>query len=349
MADTMHAAVIREHGSFDKVRVEEIAKPKLEKADDVLVRVRACALNRLDLFFRKGASGPGLRPIHLPRITGVDIAGEIAEVGTAVTDWQVGDRVVIYPSLSCGHCRACERGEHSMCPEYRIFGEDTDGGLAEYCRIGSAQLEPLPDPISFTDAAAVPVAYTTAWRGLKVAGIKPTDRVLVLGAGGGVGSAAVQLARRLGAYVFAVTSSEEKAAHLRAVGADRVIDRRHEDFAMVIERETKGRGVDIVVNPVGGDTWRPALRSLAMGGRMTVCGATIGDTPEISIREIYQSHRQILGAPMGSREDFRTVLDLLTRGEIKPAVGAVLPLEKISEAHRRLETGEVFGKVVMSV
>ena len=135
MADTMQAAVIREHGDFDKVRVEEVAKPGLEHPDDVIVRVRACALNRLDLFFRKGASGPGLRPIHLPRITGVDIAGEVAEVGSAVTDWQVGDRVVVYPSLSCGHCRACEQGEHSMCPEYRIFGEDTNGGLAEYCRI----------------------------------------------------------------------------------------------------------------------------------------------------------------------------------------------------------------------
>ena len=349
MAETMQAAVIREHGGFDKVRVEEVAKPELENPDDVVIRVRACALNRLDLFFRKGASGPGLRPIHLPRITGVDIAGEVAEVGSAVTNWQIGDRVVIYPSLSCGHCRACERGEYSMCPEYRIFGEDTDGGLAEYCRIGAAQLEPLPDSISFTEAAALPVAYTTAWRGLKIARLRPTDRVLVLGAGGGVGSAAVQLAKRLGAYVFAVTSSKDKAVQLQTIGADRVIDRTHENFEAVTETETKGSGVDIVVNPVGGDTWRPAIRSLAMGGRMTICGATIGDTPEISIREIYQSHRQILGAPMGSREDFRTVLDLLDRSEIKPAVGAVLPLEKISEAHRRLETGEVFGKLVISI
>ena len=346
---TMRAAIIREHGSFDQVKVEDVPKPELENPNDAIVRVKACALNRLDLFFRRGVSGPGLRPIHLPRITGVDIAGEVAELGSDVTNWRVGDHVVIYPSLSCGHCAACERGEHSMCKHYSIFGEDTDGGLAEYCCINSKQLEPLPHPASFIEAAAVPVAYTTAWRGLKVANLQPTDRVLVLGAGGGVGSAAVQLAKRIGAYVFAVTSSEAKGTQLEALGADRVIDRTHEDFEEVIKTETAGRGVDIIINPVGGDTWRPAIRSLAMGGRMTLCGATIGDAPDISIREIYQSHRQILGAPMGSRQDFREVLDLLAREQIKPALGAVLPLEQISEAHRRLEQGEVFGKLVIEM
>ena len=346
---TMCAAVIREHGGFDKVRVEEVLKPELEASDDVIIRVKACALNRLDLFFRKGVSGPGLRPIHLPRVTGVDVAGEIAELGTDAKDWQVGDRVVLYTSLSCGHCAACERGEHSMCRDYSIFGEDTDGGLAEYCRISAAQLERLPGHVSFTEAAAIPVAYTTAWRGLKVAGIRPTDRVLVLGAGGGVGTAAVQLAKRLGAYVFAETSSDAKAEQLRALGADFIINRTQEVFEDIIETETQGRGVNIVVNPVGGDTFQAAVRSLAMGGRMTLCGAGAGDSPAISIREIYQSHRQILGAPMGSREDIRAVLDLLARGEIKPAIGAVLPLAEISEAHRMLEQGEVFGKLVISI
>lgn len=344
---TMRAALIREHGSFDKVRVETIERPKLEAPDDVIIRVRACALNRLDLFVRKGISGPGLRPIHLPRITGVDIAGEIAAVGSAVKDWHVADRVVIYSSLSCGKCSACQQGEDSMCPHYKIFGEDTDGGLAEYCRVAARQLEPLPKDVSFIEAAAMPAAYTTAWRGFKVAKLSPTDRVLVLGAGGGVGSAAVLLARRVGAYIFAVTSGAEKVKQLYAIGANHVIDREHEEFETVVKIMTQGHGVDIIVNPVGGATWRSAIRSLAMGGRMTICGATIGDTPEISIREIYQSHRQVLGAPMGSRQDFREVLDLLARAEIKPAIGAVMPLEQISEAHRRLEQGEVFGKLVI--
>ena len=346
---TMRAAVIGEHGGYDKVQVETLAKPELEPPDDVIIRVRACALNRLDLFVRKGVSGPGLRPIHLPRITGVDVAGEVAEVGVGVTNWHVNDRVVVYPSLSCGHCPACAKGEDSMCAEYRIFGEDTDGGLAEYCRIGAGQLEPLPSHVSFLEAAALPVAYTTAWRGLKMARLTATDRVLVLGAGGGVGSAAVQLAKRVGAYVFALTSGAEKVRRLQNLGADRVIDRDHEDFETLIRTETNLRGVDIVMNPVGGKTLRPAVRSLAMGGRMAHCGATIGDSPDISLRELYQSHRQLIGAPMGSRQDFKDVLDLLTRGEIKPAIGAVLPLEHISEAHRLLEGGEVFGKLVIEL
>ena len=344
----MRAAVIREHGGPEKVQIEHVLKPEIEGPDDVIVRVRACALNRLDLFVRRGVRGPGLRPIHLPRITGVDVTGEVAEVGSEVRDWRAGDRVVVYSSLSCGTCEECERGEDSMCRHYKIFGEDTDGGLAEFCRIHAGGLEPLPDHLSFTQGAALPVAYTTAWRGLKVAGLQPTDRVLVLGASGGVGSAAVQLARRVGAYVFAVTSSQEKAEQLRSLGAY-PIDRTQENFENAVQTQTGGRGVDIIINPVGGDTWRRAVRSLAVGGRMSICGATAGDSPDMSIREIYQSHRQILGAPMGSRQDFRTVLDLLARGEIKPVVGAVMPLEEIAEAHRRLEGGEVFGKLVIEI
>ena len=345
---TMRAAVIREHGGPDKVQVERVPEPEIERPDDVIVRVRACALNRLDLFVRRGVTGPGLRPIHLPRITGVDVAGEVAEVGSEAQNWRVGDGVVLYSSLSCGTCEACERGENSMCRHYRIFGEDTDGGLAEFCRISAGNLEPLPAHVSFVEGAAFPVAYTTAWRGLKVAGLQPTDRVLVLGASGGVGSAAVGLARRVGAYVFAVTSSQEKAEQLRSLGAY-PIDRTQEDFEEVVRTQTRGRGVDIIINPVGGDTWRRAVRSLAMGGRMAICGATAGDAPEMSIREIYQSHRQIVGAPMGSRQDFRAVLDLLARGEITPVIGAVMPLERIAEAHRKLEGGEVFGKLVITM
>jgi NADPH2:quinone reductase len=345
----MRAAVVRKHGGPEQVRVERVPRPELGAADEVIVRVAACALNRLDLFARRGLSGPGIRGIELPAITGVDVAGVIAEVGAEAGPWRPDDRVVLYPSLSCGRCEACTAGEESMCREYRIFGEDTDGGLAEYCRIPARNLEALPEGVSFVEAAALPAAYTTAWRMLAVAGLRPQDRVLVLGAGGGVGSAAVILSRRLGAYVFAVSRGPEKLARLREIGASRPIDRDEEAVEAVVAAETGGRGVDIVVNPVGGSSWRPAIRSLAMGGRMAICGATIGDAPEISIREIYQSHRQILGAPIGNRRDFRAVLDLLFRGEIRPAIHASLPLERIADAHRLLEEGGAFGKVVMTV
>lgn len=345
----MRAAVVREHGGFDKVRIEELPRPVPVRDGDTVVRVRACALNRMDLFTRQGLTGPGIRAVQLPHVSGGDVAGEVVEVGPGVSSWRAGDRVVVYPGLACGWCEWCAQGEETMCSSYRILGEDVHGGLAEYCRVDARNLEPLPDHVAFETAAAVPAAYTTAWRMVVTVGrLLPHERVLVLGAGGGVGSAAVQLARRIGAYVFAVTSAPERARRLREIGADRPIDRSVEDFESVVSTETNGRGVDLVVNPVGGATWPPAIRSLAMGGRMLICGATIGDNPDFSIREIYQSHRQILGAPIGNRRDFRAVLDLVARGEIDPVVDRVLPLEETAEAHRALEQGEIFGKVVIA-
>lgn len=349
MSGSMRAAVIREHGGPEAVRLEQVPRPGVEAPGYVVVRVRAVALNRLDVFVRRGLTGPGVRPVHLPRITGSDVAGEVVEVGPAVRDWRPGDRVVLYPGLACGTCAACRRGEETMCRSYRIFGEDVDGGLAEYCRIPAANLERLPDHVSYEEAAALPVAYTTAWRLVVTAGrLQPHERVLVLGAGGGVGSAAVQIARRLGACVLAVTRGAGRARALAELGVQRVIDREREDFEAVVRDETGGDGVDLVVNPVGGAAWRAAIRCLTPGGRMTVCGATAGDFPEFSIRELYQSHRQILGAPMGSRRDFRAVLDLAFRGELRPLIHAVLPLERVAEAHRLLETGEVVGKVLLA-
>ncbi|CAA9455753.1 MAG: Alcohol dehydrogenase [uncultured Rubrobacteraceae bacterium] len=344
----MRAAVIREHGGYDKVRVESVPRPSVEAPDDVVVRVRACALNRLDLFARQGVSGPGVRAVRLPHISGVDVAGEIAEVGPEVKEWRSGDRVVLYPGLSCGRCEPCARGEDTMCREYRIFGEDTHGGLAEYCRIRAKNLESLPDHVPFEQGAALPTAYTTAWRmAITVGELRPQERVLVLGASGGVGAAAVQIARRVGAYVFGVASGEDRVQQLRGIGANRPIDRSSEDFESVVAEETDGLGVDMVINPVGGATWRPAVRSLVVGGRMLICGATIGDNPEMSIREIYQSHRQVLGAPLGNRRDFRAVLDLLSRGELQPVFRDTMPLEEISEAHRLIDEGVAFGKVVL--
>jgi NADPH:quinone reductase-like Zn-dependent oxidoreductase len=344
----MRAAVVREHGGVERVRVEDVPRPSIECQDDVIVRVRACSLNRLDIFVRKGLTGPGVRSIRLPHISGVDVAGEITEVGPEARAWSVGDRVVIYSALTCGRCEGCEAGEQTMCRSYRIFGEDTDGGLAEYCRIPRGNLELLPDHVSFEAAAALPAAYTTAWRMVVSTGrLRPDESILVLGAGGGVGCAAVQLGHILGARVFAVTRGSGRGRSVLAAGADRFIDRETEDFESVVRDETDGRGVDMVVNPVGGDTWRPAVRSLTFGGRMLICGATAGDAPEISIREIYQWHRQILGAPMGNRRDFRAVLDLLCRGRLEPFISAVLPLHEIREAHRLLEQGEIVGKVVV--
>ena len=184
-APTMRATVIREHGGYDKVRVERFPKPSVREPGDVVVRVRACALNRLDVFARQGLSGSGVRAVRLPHISGVDVAGEVAEAGPGVWGWRPGDRVVLYSGLTCGHCEFCARGEETMCSAYRIFGEDTHGGLAEYCRIPASNLEPLPDHIPFELAAAAPTACTTAWRmAVTVGNLRPHERVLVLGDGG---------------------------------------------------------------------------------------------------------------------------------------------------------------------
>lgn len=344
----MRAAVIREHGGIEKVRSEHFPTPSITAPDDVIVGVRACALNRLDLFARQGLKAPGIRSVELPHISGVDVAGEVVDVAPGVADWEAGDRVIVYPGIGCGRCELCGRGEDSMCEDYRIFGEDTHGGLAEYCRVPASNLEPLPEDVPFEKAAALPAAFTTAWRMVVTTGrLAPQERVLVLGGGGGVGSAAIVLARRIGAYVFAVSKGTARIERLKQIGADRPIDRDTEDFESVVSDETAGRGVDMVVNPVGGPTWRPAIRSLAAGGRMMICGATTGDNPDISLREIYQSHRQVLGAPLGSRSDFRAVLDLLVRDEIEPVIHAVYPLDDIQEAHRVLEQGRAFGKVMV--
>jgi NADPH:quinone reductase-like Zn-dependent oxidoreductase len=236
-----------------------------------------------------------------------------------------------------------------MCLEYRILGEHTQGGFAEYCRIPAVNLERLPDHIGYTEAAALPVAYTTAWRSVYTVGrLQPHERVLVLGASGGVGCAAVQIARRLGSFVFAVTAGGEKMQKLRALGASFPIDRCRSNFREIVLAETDGRGVDLVVNPVGGETWQDAVRSLSRGGRMVLCGATIGDSINISMREIYNSHRRILPGPLGNRRDFRSVLDLVSRGELKPVVHSILPLEEISEGHRLIEEAHVVGKIVIA-
>lgn len=346
---TMQAAVVREHGGFDRVCVEELPRPAAERPDEVVLRVRACALNRMDVFIRRGLTGPGIRAAELPHVGGGDVAGEVVETGPDAGPWRTGDRVVVYPGLSCGQCERCAQGEETMCASYRVLGEDVHGGLAEYCRVGAQNLEPLPAGVSFETAAALPAAYTTAWRMVVTVGrLLPQERVLVLGAGGGVGSASVQLARRLGAYVFAVSAGPERCRRLAEIGANRPIDRLSEEFEAVVAAETAGRGVDLVVNPVGGATWAPAVRSLAMRGRMLICGATTGDNPDFSIREIYQSHRQVLGAPLGNRSDFRAVLDLVARGELEPLVDRVLTLEQAAEAHRLLEEGAIFGKVVIA-
>lgn len=367
----MRAVVTREHGGLDRLRIEEIPRPA-PGPGEALVRVRAAALNRMDLWMRSGPpEGPGLRGVDLPLIPGGDVAGVVEELGPVAGPTtgspdptreadpdpsgriEAGTPVVVYPGLFCGSCRQCRRGEQSLCRDYGVLGEGRAGGFADYLAVPVRNLEPLPDGPGFEAAAAIPVAFTTAWRMLITAGrLREGETVLVLGVGGGVASAALQIALAAGARVLVTSRSAwkvERAVELGARAGLEVGPDGESAFDRWVSEETDGEGADVVVDHLGAATWRRSIRSLAPGGRLVVCGATTGDVPDISIRELYQSHRRILGAPLGNREEFRRVVGLVAGGRVEPLVHAALPLEEIAEAHRMLEAGEQLGKIVLRV
>ncbi|KPN31082.1 acryloyl-coenzyme A reductase [Halolamina pelagica] len=340
----MRTAHITQYGTPEEaLSVTTVDDPE-PGPNEVRVAVEAVALNHLDVFARTGHPGD---EGDFPKRTGCDIAGVVDAVGDDADDTWVGEEVVVYPGVSCGECEFCMAGEHTMCPEYEIIGEDRPGGLAEYVVVPEWTLEPKPASLDFVGAAAVPVTFTTAWRMIVTAGeLRPAESALILGASGGVGNAALKIADRLGATTYATTSTAAKAD---VVGeyADEVIDYTEVPFDEAVMDLTDGRGVDLVAEHVGQATWQQSIDSLAMGGRMVVCGATSGPDPDIDIRSVYQHHRQIRGAPMGNRQDFRDVLSLVADGELDPRIDRVLSLDKIAEGHAAIEDRDVIGKVVI--
>lgn len=342
----MKAAHVTRHGSpEDAIEIVDVSTPE-PGPDEVRLRVEACALNHLDVFSRIGNPEDDR---EFPKRTGADVAGVVDAVGSDVAGWEAGDRVNVYPGRTCGACEYCLNGEHTMCHEYEILGEHFPGGLAEYLVVPAWMLEPLPEGMDFVEGAAWPVTFTTAWRMIVTAGeLRPAESALILGASGGVGNAALQIADRLGATLYATTSTDEKADRIAEwVDRDRIVDYTEEPFDERIRELTSGRGVDLVADHVGQETWQRSIDSLAMGGRMVICGATSGADPDIDIRSVYQRHRRLIGAPMGNRQDFRDVGSLIADGELEPRVDRVLPLEGVAEGHRAIEGREVFGKVVI--
>lgn len=339
----MRAAIFHEHGGPEVVRLEEIPRP-VPGPGEVLLEVRAAALNHLDLWVRRGL------PIEttMPHVGGTDVAGVVAERGPGVEGVEPGERVVVNPSLSCGRCRACAAGEVSLCPDYRILGEHTNGGFAEYVAVPASGVHRIPDHLSFEEAAALPISYQTAWRALVTrARLRPGEDVLVLGASGGTAVAAVQVAKLCGARVFAVTHGAEKVERVRALGADVVYDRAEVDFSREVWRDTGRRGVDVVVENVGEATWAGSLRALAKGGRLVTYGATTGHRGEIDLRVLFWRQLEVIGSTMASRAEFEQMLRAAFGGRLRPVVDRVLPLERAAEAHALLEAGEQFGKVVL--
>jgi NADPH:quinone reductase-like Zn-dependent oxidoreductase len=333
----MKALVLRQHGGLENLEV--VTDHPLPKATDghVVIRVKASSFNYHDVFTVRGM--PGIK-VPLPVVIGLDMAGEIAEVGPGVTGWKAGDRVLVNP----------------LNKTKGLMGEMLDGGMAEYCLIAADQLIAMPAGVSFEDAASLPVAYGTAHRMLITHNtVKQGDRVVILGASGGVGTGCVILAKHLGAEVIACTSSPEKMQKLQELGADEVINVKDTDFSKwAVEKYGKPQrrnydgGVDVVINFTGGDTWHPSLRCLKRGGKLLVCGATAGYDPKEDLRYIWSFELQVIGSNSFYDENLQALMQLIAEGKMKPVVDKVLPLQQAREGLRLIQDREVIGKVVVA-
>ena len=333
----MKALVLKQHGGLENLEV--VTDHPMPQADEghVVIRVRASSFNYHDVFTVKGM--PGIK-VPLPVVIGLDMAGEITEIGAGVDGWSVGDRVLVNP---------LNKAEGLM-------GEMLDGGMAEYCRVSADQLILMPPDVTFEEAASLPVAYGTAHRMLVTHNtVKAGDKVLVLGASGGVGTGCVMLAKHLGAEVIACAGSADKMERLKALGADEVVNYRDEDFSKWAiakygkpQRRTHEGGVDVVVNFTGGDTWKPTLKCVKRGGKILVCGATAGYDPTEDLRYIWSFELQVIGSNSFYEDNLKALMDLIQEKKLKVVIDKVLPLEEAAEGLKMIEDRTVMGKVVVT-
>lgn len=342
----MKAVLFRRHGGPDVLEYTDVPDPS-PGPGQILVRVKACALNHLDIWIRQGI--PAYK-ITLPHISGCDVAGIVERVGSGVTAPRPGDRVVLAPNLSCGECEWCRAGNDSLCVSFGIRGAATDGGYAELTLAKALEALPLPADLSFEEAAAFPLVFLTAWHMLiGRAKIRPGETVLVHAGGSGVGHAAVQIAKHFQARVFTTVGSDAKAAKANALGAEAVINYQQEPFEERVRSLTDGRGVDVVVEHIGPQVWEASVKALAKGGRLVTCGATSGASAPLDLRYVYSRQLSILGAMMGTRAELDAVADLIRRRVIRPIVDTVFPLPEARAAQERMLGRSVFGKLVLAV
>jgi NADPH:quinone reductase-like Zn-dependent oxidoreductase len=340
----MKAVRIHQHGGAEVLVYEDAPEPRL-RPDQVLVRVRACALNHLDLFVRAGIPGMSF---SMPHVLGSDIAGEVVATGDLCDRVKPGWRVVLSPGLSCRQCQQCLSGADNFCRRHTVFGYAVDGGNTELLAAPEYTAIQIPDDLGFDEAAAAPVVFLTAWHMLMTrARLQPGEDVLVLAASSGVGTAAIQIAKMLQCRVVATAGGEAKLAKARELGADYVIDHYRQDISAEVKRITGKRGVDVVVEHVGVATFPKSLESLAPGGRLTTCGATTGYNAEIDLRYLFSKQWSLLGSFAGSIGELHQVLKFVFRKQLKPVIDRVYPLAEIRAAHERLENKEQFGKVIV--
>jgi NADPH:quinone reductase-like Zn-dependent oxidoreductase len=343
----LKAVRIHEHGGVDKLRYEEAENPRISSPNEVIVKLRAASVNHIDIWVRLGATGIA---IPMPHILGGDGAGVIFDVGGEVNNVKPGDAVCLYLFSGCGQCEFCLSHRDFMCVYVRALGERLDGTYAEYVKLPAENCFPIPAGMSFAEAAAFPLVFVTVWRMLITnAQLKPGETILIIGIGGGVAGAALQVAKKIGANVIVTSRSDEKLELAKKYGAAHTINHREKDFAQEVRALTENRGVDVVLDCVAGEVWQKSLAALARGGRLVTCGATAGGSPETDLTPIFTKHLQIFGSTLGSRDEFRQLLSFMAVAEIKPIIDQVFPLSEAAAAQRRMEEAKQFGKIVLQI
>ncbi len=342
----MKAVRFHEHGGTDRLRYEDVPDP-VPGTGEIVVRVKACALNYLDIWERKGL--PGVT-IPLPHISGSDVAGIVESVGPGVTYVKTGDKTLVNPGVSCMHCEQCYLGHDNHCRSYSALGYFTDGGYAELVKVPAVNVLPYPEDLSFVEASAIPLVFTTAWHMLVTrCGLRTGEDVLILGAGSGVGSAAIQIAKLFHARVITTVGSEAKLEKARALGADHVLIHSKQKVREEVRKITEKRGVDIVFEHVGAATWDDSVNCLARHGRLVTCGATTGYDVRLDLRHLFAKELTVMGSYMGSKHELLHVLKLVRAGHLRPVVSGVLPLAEAAHAQDTVEHRDHFGKIVLEV
>ncbi len=344
----MKAAYILNHGNIENIQIGEVDDLRINP-NDVLIKTEFAALNHLDLFVIKG--WPGLN-LKMPHVLGADGSGIVKEIGSEVSTLRIGDKVIINPGISCGKCEMCLSGKQVLCKEFSIKGEHEWGTFSEFFKMSEINVLKIPNSFSLDKAAAAPLTFLTAFRMLTtLANTKPGDFVFIHGAGGGVSSAAVQIAKFYGAKVIATTSTPEKIEKTKKLGADYVINYKEiKDFTQYVYKEiTNRRGIDIVIDNVGNATFNKSIRLLRPGGRIITCGATSGSQIELNLANIFWKHLEIKGTTMSNQGEFRRVMKLVFEGKLSPIIDKIYPLDKVKEAESYLNEGKQFGKILLKI
>ena len=340
----MKAVIFEQHGGPEVLQLADVTAPSIQP-NEVLIEVKACALNHLDVWARGGL--PGIK-IPLPHILGNDIAGIVREAGSLVNWVNVGDEVLVQPGVSCGHCAECLSGRDNFCRDYDILGYRRDGGYAQFVAVPGVNIIPKPPKLSWEEAAALPLVTVTAWHMLVTrAAVQPGEDVLIHAAGSGVGSIGIQVAKLRGARVIATAGSDDKLAKAKALGADEVINYRNEDWPKQVRQLTERRGVDVVFEHTGAETWAGSIAATKINGRIVTCGATSGYYAQTDLRQVFYRHLTILGSFMGTKAELLAAMNFVERGAIRAVVDQTLPLAEARRAHELMEDRAQFGKLVL--